>query len=498
MRNSLVFLLMTAAWGQSPSESAAVEGTITHAVTGAPIARAHVSLRGAKAYGALTNPQGSFSITGLPQGAYEASVERIGFFLPATAQVVLRAGERKKDLDLKLAPLGAIAGRVLDERGEPVESARVSIDTGQGLSPTLRDTTDDKGEYSIVGLRPGRYRVLAVKGASIPGPPEFRSDGTSEVRLLPTYYPGVADYKSASRVDVRTGAQLSGIDIRLVSAPMVCISGMVIGSAPGPGGASVMFSQTIGPRGSARIKKDGTFEAWNIDPGKYFVHAVWSAGGQRMQTVPVELEIGFSNIENVELRRVPPSDVTGQIIFEDEQAKPPAGKARIELRTVDPGFNQNPVRSDLGEGGAFLLEGAGAARYRVMLGWDTAYVKAIKLGSDEKPGNVLNLRGGAMNAQMTVLVSSAFGEISGKVLDEGKARIALVRDDFVSAGDVTFLETDAAGAYRIERVRPGGYRIAVVDQYDMAPRAGVLVDYEDVLKKIEVKPKESLTVDLKR
>jgi hypothetical protein len=137
-----------------------------------------------------------------------------------------------------------------------------------------------------------------------------------------------------------------------------------------------------------------------------------------------------------------------------------------------------------------------------MLTWPNAYVKSVALGNTQVDGNVLNLRNGSAGASLTVVVSSTFGSISGTVADSSgpvaDARVALVRDDFVSVGDVTFINTDATGAYNYQNVRPGKYRIAVVEENDSAPRAGNLDEYEDILVHLDVLPKEKVTKDLKR
>ena len=469
----------------------------------------------------MTTAEGKFSITGVAPGTYQASADRVGFFLPAgpggraTVEVAVRAGEKKSDLAFRLAPLGSISGRVVDTEGEPVESAGVTVETGPGTS-SIRGSTDDKGRFQLTGLQPGKYRVKAAISTALPTPPEVRTDGTVEARYAPTYYAGVTDYKSAARVEVGTGAEVNGIEIRLVRTPMVRITGKVLGAPAETRGVNLMFSQTNGSRGMSGMKKDGTFEVWNVDPGKYFLSAMWMSDGQRVQTAPVDIEVGQSNIDNIELRVVPPSDISGQVAFEDEQARPQpppqnrqaqqgdTGGPRLELRTVDPGV-PNAVgahASDVAADGSFHLTGVPAARYRVILSWTTAYVKAITLGSNRVEANWVNLRGGSAGASLTVLVSSAFGSISGTVSDgDGPvagAKVALVRDDFVSLGDVTFANADDAGAYMIANVRPGKYRIAVVEDADNAPRAGNLGDYEDILAQIEVKPKDKLTLDLKR
>jgi hypothetical protein len=526
LRSSFGLAMAVMAMAQAPPENAAsVAGAVTHTLSGAPIPRAHISLRGsgpnARNYGALTTVEGRFSITGVVPDAYQASVDRVGFYMPAapggraTVEVVLHAGDKKEELKLQLAPLGSISGRVVDADGEPVESAAVAIDTGQGPS-AMRDATDDKGRYRLEGLPPGKYRVKAAIATVLPTPPEIRTDGTAEVRYAPTYYGGATDYKSAARIEVKTGAEVNGIDIRLARMPMVRISGKVLGAPAEARSVSLMFAQTNLSRSMGGMKNDGTFQIWNTDPGKYFFYAVWTSGGQAVQTAPVEIEVGQTNIDNLELRVLPPSDISGQVVFDDDQARPqPApkdpksqqGSARgptLELRTVDPGMTTGgrPTISDVAEDGSFHLTGVRPARYRVMLSWPAAWVKAVTLGSERVDGNVVNLRGGSSGAAVTVLVSSAFGSVSGTVSDASGpvagARVALVRDDFVSVGDVTFATADSAGAYKIANVRPGAYRIAAIEDNDNAPRAGNLDDYEDILAAFEMHANEAAVKDLKQ
>ncbi len=521
--SNCLWLAAMLVWAQPPSETASVSGTVTHAITGVPILRAHIALRGAgpdaKNYDSLTTAEGKFSITGIVPGTYQVTADRVGFYMPAepggraAMEAVLRAGDEKEGLKFRLAPLGSISGRVVDAEGEPVEGAAVAISTGPSYSGSGAVTTDT-GRFRLGDLRPGKYRVRAFVPAALVTLPEVRTDGTSQVRYVPTYYGGVTDYKSAARIELGTGIELDGIEIRLVRAPMVRISGKVLGVPPGQRGVELAFSQTTSSPGISGFKNDGTFEVWNVDPGRYFLTARWVSGNQRVQTAPMEVEVGQSNIENVELRVIPPSDISGQIVFEDDEArpKPPrqnqntqqasTRRPRVELRTVDPGMFAEPVASDVAEDGSFHLAGVKAARYRVMLSWASAYVKTVTLGSKVMDGNVLNLRNGAAGASLSVLLSSAFGAVSGTVTDGDApvagARVALLRDDFVSLGDVAFTNTDGAGSYVIANVRPGKYRIAAVEENDNGPRAGNLDDYEDTLARIEVGPKERLTQDLKR
>ena len=107
-------------------KSASVEGIVVNDVTGAPLPRVHVSLWNYddgihRDYGAITNPDGTFSITGMPPLGYGIIISRAGFANPRPGRtaVTLIAGEHHApDLKLPMVPSGAIAGRVLGPDGE--------------------------------------------------------------------------------------------------------------------------------------------------------------------------------------------------------------------------------------------------------------------------------------------------------------------------------------------------------------------------------------------
>jgi hypothetical protein len=123
-RSSLGLFLATAAaaYAQAPGKPASVEGMVTHALTGAPIQRVHVTLDGfngfrQQQYGASTDAEGKFSIAGVPPGNYALGAERPGF-VPLTdnrsMSLAIKAGDTKTDLKLTLTPTGGLVGRVLD------------------------------------------------------------------------------------------------------------------------------------------------------------------------------------------------------------------------------------------------------------------------------------------------------------------------------------------------------------------------------------------------
>src|SRR5580698_4409276 len=94
-----------------PDKPASLEGAVTHATTGEPLPRVHVTLRGSangtqREYGAMSLADGKFSITGITPGNYTVTAERTGFVMQAAAPgftlATLKADEKKSDFNLKL------------------------------------------------------------------------------------------------------------------------------------------------------------------------------------------------------------------------------------------------------------------------------------------------------------------------------------------------------------------------------------------------------------
>src|SRR5206468_3397974 len=79
----------------------------------------------------------------------------------------IAAGQKMTGIQLAMAPTGSISGRVYDRDGDPLENAQV-----MALRPVYKNgrrtltivqavATDDRGEYRLFWLAPGRYYVSA-------------------------------------------------------------------------------------------------------------------------------------------------------------------------------------------------------------------------------------------------------------------------------------------------------------------------------------------------
>jgi hypothetical protein len=523
-----------------PDTLATVTGSVTNSLTGEPILRAHVLLRisvqenpdtnpSPQAYGALTSREGTFTISRLPPGRYTVSADRIGFVPPAVmlanggatgnAMITLGPGEKKEDLKLTLTPTGAITGRVLDSSGEPVPNVAVQAEGGNGSQGA---TTDEQGRYRIGSLRPGKYRVLASPQQLSFGM-EIRTDGTKEAHYSATYYPDALVRASAHRLDVTPAAQLRGIDIRLVTMPVVSVSGKVVGLAPGNMRAGIWVTpagdQHYSGGAQDPVKADGTFTISRLGPGKYALVAISvGPGPQRgLASAPVEIEVAGSNIEHLELRMIPPFEVGGQLRFDDERARfphppqppsqPPAAQPPIPRRQIRldgaAGYMSHDLSTDVGADDTFTLEKVPPGRYHVQLLWGPGYVRSVSVGTTETEGDILDAANGLAGA-VTVWVSMSTCDVSGTVNGpSGPAAGAHVVMVPVTAGRnfLRSVSTRPDGTYTIAGLPPGKYKLAAADD-DFYPNPAqpdvAFEDYESVAETIDLRPGDKVTRDLKR
>ena len=66
-----------------------------------------------------------------------------------------------------LAQTGRVGGTVKDEGGQPIKGATVTADNPNASPNSFTATTDDKGRFSIIGLRSGAYIATAKQPLTI-------------------------------------------------------------------------------------------------------------------------------------------------------------------------------------------------------------------------------------------------------------------------------------------------------------------------------------------
>ena len=192
-----------------------------------------------------------------------------------------------KDLAIKMTPQGVIAGKVLDQDGDPVMAVQMQamrfayIQAHESnCSQALLQRTNDLGEYRISNLAPGRYYIIATDRRQQFVGTQERPGRAGEVQEgnITTYYPNGADASNAVPVDVAAGGEMRGIDIRLLQAKVYTVRGKAASTPSLPSPAMVSFRRKDDNTGlppalnggsNTQLRPDGTFEFRNILPGTY-------------------------------------------------------------------------------------------------------------------------------------------------------------------------------------------------------------------------------------
>src|SRR5262249_16280925 len=143
-----------------------------------------------------------------------------------------------------LMPHGVIAGRIVDEDGEPLNNVMVQCMI-YGYSRGKRQlmgqdgtNTNDLGEFRLYGLKPGKYILSAtyqsqnqpiVERPAANGKPAAQAP---EERYATTYYPNTTRSDNASQIEIIPGAVMNGINMTLARIRTVRVKGhMNVGQA---------------------------------------------------------------------------------------------------------------------------------------------------------------------------------------------------------------------------------------------------------------------------
>jgi len=247
----------------------------------------------------VTGDDGRYEFSGLAEGSYRLQVQRVGFIQPfGGLKVEVGAGQTVAGPELRLNRGGAITGRVLDARGEPIANLIVTASRNRsdltelprgpgdplGMPVAQPGQTNDIGEFRIAGLATGNYYVSASpRLVTRPG----GSSASGSTKPVTTYYPGTAMISEAQVLSVAAGQTIGNLEFRMIFAPDYSIAGVVLDEKNMPvAGDMVTLMLALdagpGPRGSARTGPDGTFRIGGIAPGEYRLSA----------SIPVAFESG--------------------------------------------------------------------------------------------------------------------------------------------------------------------------------------------------------------
>ena len=441
-----------------------------------------------------TDALGSFTFDQVAPGRYTLAAERTGYLnsLYQSAKglvLTVKSGEKITDVVVKLAPQGIIAGRVLDDEGEPLPGATVSIGS---YSPPKdcraceirggTGTTDADGSFSIGALVPGRYLVSVAVPAKLA--PAFQS-ASSETRhevYVTTYYPDATDRAESTPIELTVGAQARGLEIKLQKTAVYKVSGKVVNGSTGeaaPIDALHLIRQGSRPPGlSARsvgLGPGGEFSFDAVLPGNYFLEAKSSTDTDDAPSLVgwQPIAVGDANLDRVVVEMKPALELNGKIVAE---GPPPSAWPQITLTPTD-GLNylDSPM---VDSEGRFRLTGLEPASYNLTVAPmpPPLYVKSIRFNGREIEsifnwpdiGGVVDV-GASPAASLEVVVSQATSTLSGVVSDSDGPAPGV----FVFAGSERLpphiTQTNEKGQFSLKGLPLGRYFVVAMNVPGMLP-----------------------------
>lgn len=483
-----------------------IQGEVRNAVTGEPIPRVSLLLRRSAVapdygespsrYRASTDEQGRYAIKDLEPGTYRLSATRTGYVpgeygarevIGLGTPLSIDPGAQLGNVILRLTPHAVLAGRIVDERGDPLPYVQVQAlgyryNRGRKqLTGFGSATSNDLGEYRIFGLPPGRFYLSATYRPNMVSETAAVTSGSQapEEEYLPVYYPRGTDPAFATTIEARPGAQLTGIDFILAKSPAVHIRGRV----NNPMG-KVLVSVTLAPADQTRAlgmnrtyvtDSQGRFDIRGIAPGAYtFIASI--VGSESAFTARRRVNI-TGNVDDFVVSMSPPIELAGRVRAEGDD-KPDLSSVRVSLQPRQGGtiFGPLPTARIKSDGG-FTLSNISPDEYYLAAtelpqGY---YLKSVKMGDEEVLDAGFKIDEDAANA-ISVTLSPGAATVEGAVLN-GKgqaapeATVVLVPEDAKRRDQVQFYRTavtDQQGRFSITDVVPGAYRLFAWDdvEYD--------------------------------
>lgn len=463
---------------------------------------------------ATTDDKGRFVFQNVEPGSYDVKVQADGY-IGEGSSIDLDAGDVIKDMSIAMKPVANVSGRVLDITDQPlvnvpVQLLRSSYNFNGEPSYDSAGTamTNDRGEFRLYWVTPGRYYLLAGRPTAGANPMEAimsislgrRSAAGNDVPPVLGYafYPGVTDFADARILDIKPGADLH-VDLPLKPSPRTfSIRGKVIDLSTGkpPTRASVfIWTQTPGndsslgllvPPASNYNASTGQVEFQGILSGNYMIGIVADdpalPGGapksKAIATTPVT--VGSADVEGLVLSVAPAPAISGRLRIGGQLPSAlkleafrvrliPVGVRSVVLQTPLASFyfQDSPVNAD----GTFGVPDVIPGDYRVYvsvgparLQYAGAFIEFARYEATDVLMNPLHVEANS-SGLLDISLAGGGGRITGTVIDARSqavagASVVLVPERMRFRTDLYVISTaNGRGAFAFQNVAPGDYRV---------------------------------------
>lgn len=461
-----------------------IAGTVVNAKAGSALARCRVTITDAKnrdrVKSLVTGEDGRFEFH-VPAGKYSLEGAKRGYITSSYNQhdqfsslIVTGADLDSENLVLRLAANAVLFGRVLDEFGEPVRNAQMTVYREQhslGVSRIVTyrgSSTDDQGRYEATSLEEGTYFVSAKGSPWYAVHPTSNVDGTSnaatqvdsslDVAYPITYYGDATEAADATPIPVRGGDRLEA-DIHLNPVPSVHLLVHV------PQGAIFPMLFKTGFDGAEQVESHdvqnigpGVYELSGMAAGRYTVR-VPDTNGHMSEASDVSIggsgELDTSSAKATSVIKVA-VDIAGSGLPDSLQILLRSSKGKTESAQVD------------GKGEA-TFSGVLAGPYDVLAGGATQRYSVVRIATEAgaSSGHTLNVPAGAT---LNIALSLAGGSVTvdGVAQRDGKpfsgAMVVLVPKN--AEGDFDRFRRDESnldGSFTLRDVSPGSYTLVAIE-----------------------------------
>jgi hypothetical protein len=291
---------------------------------------------------------------------------------------------------------------------------------------------------------------------------------------VPVYYPGTADPQSASRVDVRPGADIRGIDFILAGVTTRKVRGTVINGVTGlpadVANVQLVPRSNIGNTLQGFLDR-GKFEISGVLPGAYFLVANARTGPRddiKIMGGRTTVDVGYSDLDNINVTLQPAIDIVGSVLVEGRSEGLPTDARPIVFLQgrrdwALPSLSQ--MYASFKDSTQFEFNGVVEGDYQPW--WDKLppgmYIKSIRFGPVDALNNGIHIDSRTTD-RMQIVVGSNAGALEGVARDNlrnlvPRANVVLVPDlaHRQRADLYQSVSTDESGRFRLQGIPPGDY-----------------------------------------
>lgn len=400
-------------------QTGTIKGTVTHSVTGAPVADADVTTQPASS-SAKTDANGNYQLNNVPAGTYSVNVSKSGFSAASFTPVTLAAGGTQT---VNLALIPAAAGT-----GSLKVTVVVSAPTGQIPLPTIKvfltpgtrsAETDSSGQAFFTALPYGQYTVRCEHPAIVTAEQSVTISSPDQLSVTVVVTPAA----------VKTGTLQGTVRDANTKAPVA--------------GATVTFHDDGGR--TVTTNAAGVYTAADLPVGHHSVTVSVPAGTYATQTKGADVAESQTATLDFDLQPVSLTTViSGKVL---NALKLPVDGVLVEL-------SNPPLSAMTDAAGIFTLKGnIPAGLYQLKLtksGYDAASAMATvgRLGDTVWIGEVP--MSGSGGPGLTTISGTAVSIVSMK----GVANTTVTTVPATST-----VSTGSNGSFSIPNVTPGTYGI---------------------------------------